>query len=228
MSNCTICFSFKEFLMARKVTPLYAETLILLKVWALDKTPASKSKFISSRSPAYKTALGHLVETGLLKEEPKNKKTNVYDITDEGQTQLSQSLSNADFVFSAVTGPKTTNALLKWFRQDSQVSHSSHNQNGNGSAPGIESYNSFAQTMLETYDRLNQDYNLDDLVPIYRVRRALGDRLPRQKFNEWLLEVQANDLVQLMGGNLPDATTDQLEDSVAIPGGGTRFYVKRL
>ncbi len=65
-------------------------------------------------------------------------------------------------------------------------------------------------------------------MPIYRIRRELGDRLPRQKFNEWLLEAQANDLVQLMGGDLPNVTADQLEDSVAIPGGGTRFYAKRL
>ena len=224
--------------MARKVTPLFAETLTLLKLWALDETPASKSKFISSSTQAYKTALSQLVEEGALTETPKNKRTNVYDITEEGRSKLTTGLADEDFSFSSVAGPKTTNALLKWFRQNvssSKASYSDSNgavvsskANTNGNGLNISSYKEFTEKALDTYDQLNQDYNLDDLVPIYRIRRELGDRLPRQKFNEWLLEVQANDLVQLMGGDLPNVTSDQLEDSVAIPGGGTRFYVKRL
>ncbi len=54
-------------------------------------------------------------------------------------------------------------------------------------SPGKEE---FTDTAMSTYDQLNQDYNLDDLVPIYRIRRELGDRLSRQNFNSWLLEVQ--------------------------------------
>jgi hypothetical protein len=69
---------------------------------------------------------------------------------------------------------------------------------------------------------------LGNLVPIYRIRRELGNRVSRSQFNEWLLEVQANDLVQLMGGEMPNITQDQREDSLSIPGGGLRFYVKRL
>ena len=95
-------------------------------------------------------------------------------------------------------------------------------------APKLSSYQEFTQTALDLYEQLNRDYNLGNLVPIYRIRRELGDRLPRQQFNQWLLDIQSDDYVQLMGGDLPNATPDQLEDSVAIPGGGTRFYVKRL
>ncbi len=229
--------------MASKVTPLYAETLILLNLWALSETPASKSKFVSSstNTKEYTTALSTLVEIGAVTKTPKNKTTDLYDITASGKAKLAEGLADEGFAFSAVAGAKTTNALLKWFRQEpvskSATSYqaSAEAANGqangnqtNGSATKISSYEEFTDTAMSTYDQLNRDYNLDDLVPIYRIRRELGDRLSRQNFNSWLLEVQANDLVQLMGGELPNVTADQLEDSVAIPGGGTRFYVKRL
>ena len=217
--------------MAQKVTPLYAETLVLLRLWAFDDTPASRSKFITSRTQAYKTALNELVESSAI-EETKGRGTCLYDIAPSGKARLANGLANKDFVFSTNVGKKTTNALLEWFRQenvqgaDSSADSSSAQADSNGEK--IDSYEAFVDSSLEVYDQLNRDYNLDDLVPIYRIRRELGDRLSRQNFNEWLLEIQANDLVQLMGGDLPSVTQDQLEDSVAIPGGGTRFYVKRL
>lgn len=95
-------------------------------------------------------------------------------------------------------------------------------------AAAITTYQEFLAETLRIYDELNRDYNLGDLVPIYRIRRAMGDRLSRSQFTEWLLEMQANDLVQLMGEQVPSVTRDQLEDSITIPGGGLRFYVQRL
>ena len=103
-----------------------------------------------------------------------------------------------------------------------------HTSSQNGKAAAIDSYEAFSETTLKTYDRLNRDYNLDDMVPIYRIRRELGDRLSRQQFNEWLLELQSEDRVQLMGSDLSDVTADQMEDSIAIPGAGARFFAKRL
>ncbi len=234
--------------MASKVTPLYAETLILLNLWALSKTPATRPKFVDSNpkdkdsknAKTYIKALSDLVEIGAVSKTTKGKKTVLYDITPSGKAKLAEGLANENFAFSTAIGPKKTNALLKWFRQESlsksaasfqtsaEASNGQANGDRNGNAAKISSYEEFTKTALSTYDQLNQDYNLDDLVPIYRIRRELGDRLSRQNFNSWLLEVQANDLVQLMGGELPNVTADQLEDSVAIPGGGTRFYVKRL
>ncbi len=221
--------------MASKVTPLYAETLILLNLWALDKTPAAPSKFISStKEPVYKKALEQLEKEGsLVLETPKGKR---YEITEDGKLKLAKSLENKGFSFISNAGPKTTNALLKWFRQNAispKVSQpisspASNGRSKNGSSPKISSYKDFTKTALDTYDQLNRDYNLDDLVPIYRIRREMGERLSRQEFNEWLLEVQANDLVQLMGSDLSDATSDQMEDSLTIPGAGARFFVKRL
>ncbi len=226
--------------MASKVTPLYAKTRILLNLWALDETPAAKSHFVPG-GEAYKAALAELIKDDSLAETPKTKKTKVYSLTASGQDKLAKNLADEAFAFSSNIGPKTTNALLSWIRiiratgsQNEQMNqaaaqtHADSQPSTNGKASQIDSYDEFTQTALKTYDQLNQDYNLDDLVPIYRIRREIGDRLPRQKFNEWLLEVQANDLVQLMGSNLSNVTADQMEDSLTIPGAGARFFVKRL
>ena len=231
--------------MASKVTPLYAETRILLNLWALDKKPAPKSNFVPNEKDhrkTYKVALDQLVDEGNLEETPKTKQTSVYLLTNNGKVKLAKNLADEVFTFSSNMGPKTTNALLSWIRtqgsmglaidSDSEqavekVSQTNGKQT-NGKAAQISSYDEFIKTALKTYDQLNQDYNLDDLVPIYRIRREMGDRLSRQKFNEWLLEVQANDIVQLMGSDLSNVTSDQMEDSLTIPGAGARFFVKRL
>lgn len=227
--------------MANKVTPLYAQTRILLNLWALDdRTPVAKKHFFPGK--AYTSALNQLEEEGAV-EAKKFGSYSRYAITESGEGQLAAGLKNDKFTFSTSIGSKTTNAILQWLRQNSgaQTTHTptasssnieskDHSRNGhsNGSVPEISSYEAFAETTLETYDRLNQDYNLDNLVPIYRIRRELGDRLPRKKFNEWLLEIQANDLVQLMASDQAQVTSDQMEDSITIPGAGTRFFIKRL
>jgi hypothetical protein len=92
----------------------------------------------------------------------------------------------------------------------------------------IASYDKFKHVALDVYDKLNRDYNLDDLVPIYRIRREIGDRVTRSEFNEWLMEMQANDILQLIGGEMPDLTQEKREDSITIPGGGLRYYAKLL
>jgi hypothetical protein len=79
---------------------------------------------------------------------------------------------------------------------------------------------------LDVYDQLNRDYNLDDLVPIYRIRRTIGDRVSRSQFNDWMLEMQANDILQLMGGEVLDATPDQVEDSITPPVGKLRYFAQ--
>ncbi|MFM6208897.1 MAG: hypothetical protein ACKPEZ_26195, partial [Planktothrix sp.] len=68
----------------------------------------------------------------------------------------------------------------------------------------------------------------DNLVPIYRIRRTIGDQVTRSQFNEWMLEMQANDLVQLIGGEMTDSTPDKVEDSIQTELGAIRYYTKRL
>jgi DNA-binding ferritin-like protein len=95
-------------------------------------------------------------------------------------------------------------------------------------AKAIASYGEFKNEVARIYDKLNTEENLSDMVPIYRIRRELGDRVSRAQFKEWMMDIQASDKIQLMGGQVPGVTQDQREDSITIPGGGMRFYVKKL
>ncbi|MEG4329416.1 hypothetical protein Q5688_29450, partial [Microcoleus sp. herbarium5] len=124
-------------------------------------------------------------------------------------------------------GTRLGNSLLKWIRhQDGAVSV--RVEKGKGDVGTIASYEDFKAVALDVYDSLNRDYNLDDLVPIYRMRRAIGERVGRSEFNEWLLKMQAQDIFQLMSGEMPDITADKREDSITISGVGFRNYAKRL
>ena len=214
--------------MGQKITPLYAETRILLNLWSLDEPEVSKSKFVpSSTSQAYKTALEQLEVENALSSRQKTKRTKVYSLTTTGKQRLAKGLADEQFVFQVQVGAKTANALLKWFRQQGGIAGTS-SPNGQGKASEIDSYEDFAQVLIQTYDQLNHEYKFDDLVPIYRIRRSLDTQLSRSQFNEWLLEMQANDELQLIGGEMPELTPDKAEDSIQTALGGTRYYAKRL
>ncbi|MGB5960104.1 MAG: hypothetical protein WBG73_05545, partial [Coleofasciculaceae cyanobacterium] len=92
----------------------------------------------------------------------------------------------------------------------------------------VGSYEEFKTVALKVYDQLNRDYNLDDLVPIYRIRREIGDRVSRSHFSEWLLEMQEKDILQLQGSSLEDSTPDKIEDSISTELGGLRCYARLL
>ena len=210
--------------MPQKTTPLYAETLILLKLWELAQADVTKSSFMPGSTPAYQQALTRLEAEAALSSKAKTSRSKVYSLTDQGKSRLAQAMANPEFVFTTNLGAKTANSVLKWFRLNSQVAAA---PTPSAAAP-LTSYQEFLEETLQIYEDLNRDYNLGDLVPIYRIRRHLGDRISRSQFTEWLLEMQANDLVQLMGGQVPNVTQDQREDSIMIPGNELRFYVRRL
>ncbi|MEH1910951.1 hypothetical protein [Nostoc sp.] len=144
-----------------------------------------------------------------------------------GLEVLGEGLRSGDFKFESRTvGTWAANALVRWISQiDVAVTGADVLVNGKSA---IASYDEFKSVALEVYDKLNQNYNLDDLVPIYRIRREIEERVSRTEFNEWLIEMQANDILQLMTGEVPDFTPDKREDSISIPGAELRSYAKRL
>ncbi|CAD5910373.1 hypothetical protein [Planktothrix agardhii] len=155
----------------------------------------------------------------------KRNQTVMVSLTDTGKQMLIAALTNSDFAFdTTIIASRLGNGLIKLIRELNQggIPTTSVKQ------PVIASYEEFKAIALQVYDQLNKDYNLNDLVPIYRIRRTIGDQVTRSQFNEWILEMQANDILQLMAGEMPDLTPDKREDSITLPSGGFRYYIQRL
>ena len=140
---------------------------------------------------------------------------------------LGKGLQDTEFNFDTNVGARTVNALLKWIRELKIESV--------GTSTGkleviakIDSYDQFKQLALNTYNRLNQDYNMGNLVPIYRIRREIGDQASRSQFSEWLFAMQSDDLLELLEEGVEDSAPDKIEDSVTTKLGKLRCYAKRL
>ena len=207
----------------------------------------------NERSADYDPVLEELVAKGAIALQ-----NNQVSLTDRGLGMLDESLTSAElslgegengpFEFpGSIIGTKVANALLKWIRDRARLSTvaastettatpettkpaaTSKSQAKSAKSAGeIASYQQFTKVVLQVYDQLNRDYNYDHLVPIYHLRREIGDRVSRSQFTDWLIEMQANDILQLMTGDMPNMTPDKREDSVIIPDVGLRHYAKRI
>jgi hypothetical protein len=96
-----------------------------------------------------------------------------------------------------IVGTWVANALVRWIAQMNGGVSTAATNGKLASKQAIASYDKFKHVALDVYDQLNRDYNLDDLVPIYRIRREIGDQVTRTQFDEWLLEMQTNDICSL-------------------------------
>ena len=214
-----------------------AKVRVLLNLWDLGagQIPVKKGDLTKrivrtkETSQRYLGVLAELQESGAIEYSLVNRVTRV-ELSAKGKEVLADGLKSADSLFEfdgSQIGTRLGNALLKWIRhQDGATSVAV--ETGKKDVGAIVSYNDFKAVAIDVYDRLNRDYNLDDLVPIYRMRREIGEKVSRSQFNEWLLEMQANDIFQLMAGEMRDITPDKREDSIIIPGGTLRYYAKRL
>ncbi|PHX55220.1 hypothetical protein CP500_011995 [Tychonema bourrellyi FEM_GT703] len=214
-----------------------AKVRVLLNLWnegeGKNKVNQGKlTKLIARTNETKKTyegVLKELEESGAIAYFREKGRSQV-ELTAKGKEVLAAGLKSADSVFEfdgAQMGARLGNALLKWMRhEDAAVGVGV--EKGKGDVGAIASYEEFMSVALKVYDSLNRDYNLDDLVPIYRMRRAIGERVGRSQFNEWLLEMQANDIFQLIGGSVEDSAPDKIEDSITTKVNGLRCYVKRL
>lgn len=159
---------------------------------------------------------------------------NGYELTERGEAELRAKLqANADVLMpdadsvATVVGRKDYERLLIWLKAALSMTAPTP-QNGAAAAGAIGSYEAFKGVALETYDALDREYNHDNLVPIYQIRRRIGEQVTRQQFNDWLLEMQAEDIFQLQGGSLPSNDQSQLEDSISTELSGLRCYARKL
>lgn len=215
-----------------KSMEVQAKTRLLLALWDLGATQQEVKKGEITRRIVtkgkkiadYQDVFKELEKEGAIIVSKKG-----YSLaTPEGLESLSKGLRSSDFRFEGtIVGTWAANALLKWISEiNGTVPNTSISMNGVKS--GIESYKEFEQVALETYKKLNHNHKLNNLVPIYQMRREIGERVSREDFDDWLLEMQANEVFQLMAGEMRDITPDKHEDSITIPGGGLRYYAKHL
>lgn len=207
-----------------------AKTRVLLALWDMGGANSQvkkgdlteRIKRTNERAADYQGVFGQLEEAGAIAISK-----NLVSLSDKGVQALGEGLKSAEFEFDGTQiGTRTANALLKWLREMGTLDGGVAASAGKGKAAGgaIASYDEFKPVALEVYDSLNRD----ELVPIYQMRREIGDRVTRDKFNEWLLKMQENDIFQLMAGEMSGITPDKRDDSITIPGGGLRYYAKRL
>ncbi|MCB8751287.1 hypothetical protein [Planktothrix agardhii] len=215
-------------------TETVEKTRLLLTLWAMSCTEGTvKKSELTSKVKQKRKGKNVGVSQSLYDELQaadvikiyKQNQTPMVSLTDTGKQILIDSLINPDFVFDAtVVAARLANGLIALIRELHQ-----------GGIPltsvkqvTIASYEEFKAIALQVYDQLNKDYNYDNLVPIYRIRRTIGDQVSRSQFSEWMLEMQANDIFQLMEGSVEDSAPDKIEDSISIELVGLRCYAKQL
>ncbi|MEG4576173.1 hypothetical protein QUA56_26410 [Microcoleus sp. N3A4] len=214
-----------------------AKVRVLLNLWDLSggKMKVKKGDLTkrivrtNETSQRYVGVLGELQATGAIEYSLVNRVTLV-ELSAKGKEVLADGLKSRDSLFEfdgSQIGTRLGNSLLKWIRHQDGAAGVGV-EKGKGDVGAIASYEDFKAVAIDVYDSLNRDYNLDDLVPIYRMRRAIGERVGRSQFNEWLLEMQAQDILQLIGGSVEDSAPDKIEDSITTKVNGLRCYVKRL
>ncbi|MEO1763923.1 MAG: hypothetical protein AAFR83_18620 [Cyanobacteria bacterium J06629_18] len=220
-----------------------ARTRLLLALWDLGGIEQEVKKGELSKrlvSKGKKIADYHGIFEELENERAISKSKKGYSLElPRGLEVLDKNLKSDDFAFEGtIVGTWAANALLKWIHEmNCGLANTSNNYSAtvsenivseSDSQSNIASYEEFKQLALHVYEQLNSDYNLDNLVPIYRIRRKIGDVVSRKQFSEWLLEMQAEDILQLQGGSVEDSAADKIEDSITTPINGLRCYARLL
>jgi hypothetical protein len=205
-----------------KMSSQLIDTQFLLVLWdegGAEIRRGMVNKRFSGRVAAANVACAGLVESGAIVLSADGR---FLTLTDRGKVVLAGALAGGEFKFGGQIGARLANALLRWFRSGVVPVGAAK------VAEPIGSYEAFKDVALEIFDRLDRDFNMDNLVPIYRIRREIGERVSRLEFEQWLLQMQSSEALQLIGGEMPGLTPEISQDSVKSALGAIRYYVKRI
>lgn len=211
---------------------IYAKTRLLLALWDLggsqQKVARGKlTKRIVSKGQKmaeYQGILEDLEAQGAITVTKKGSAISYTLTSPTGLDVLKTCLRSDEFEFNSNLGAWVGNSLLRLLRQVDVVVAAPVVSGGGV----IGSYEEFKSVALDVYDKLNYEHNFNNLVPIYRIRRTIGERVNRTEFNDFLLEMQADDIFQLQGGSVEDSAPDKIEDSVSTELDGLRCYARLL
>jgi hypothetical protein len=212
-----------------------AKTRLLLALWDMgganggvkrgELTDRVKRK--SEKSGDYRKIFEQLEEAEAIAIETKNRSPKV-SLNDKGLEMLGAGLNNPDFQYEAAVGAKTVNAVLKWFREQGTPSNGAlPAAQGKTSKGAIASYDQFKSEVFPLFEKLNKTHNYSGLVPIWHLRHELENRVERQDFNNWMMEMQAEHLFYLQSGEARGATDDQKRDSITDEVRGLLFFASQ-
>ena len=90
----------------------------------------------------------------------------------------------------------------------------------------IKTQKEFEDVMLHVIDKVNKEGKHDGLVPIYEARKAVGELVSRDKFNEFMRKMQSEETITMSGGELSGNTLEKTRNSLAGASGEIRYHVR--
>lgn len=208
-----------------------AQTRLLLALWELGgaKQEVNKGKLhdrIKSKDKKiadFKDIFAELEKKGAIAISKKG----YFLESPQGLEVLSEGLKSADFKFEGtIVGTWAANALVRWIGE-MDGADSGANVPVKGVKTGIKSYDEFKSEILDLFDKLNKGNAYSGLVPIWHLRDELKERVSPDKFNEWMMEMQAEKLLYLQSGEARGATEEQKRKSIDSEIRGLLFYASQ-
>ncbi|OBQ40305.1 MAG: hypothetical protein AN487_01970, partial [Anabaena sp. CRKS33] len=188
----------------------YAKTRLLLALWELGaneqkvargklgKRVVSKGQKITD----YQGILEDLQGQGAITILKKGSAISYTLNSPIGLDVLGAGLRSDEFEFESgkTIGTWVANALLRWFRQVGVVVNKTVVLDNGVKVEVIGSYEEFKLEILGLFDKLDKSYSHAGLVPIWQIRKEVGNRLQRDQFNTWIMDMQAEQLLYLQSG----------------------------
>ncbi|MEG5040247.1 MULTISPECIES: hypothetical protein [unclassified Microcoleus] len=213
-----------------------AKVRVLLNLWDLGggRMKVKKGDLTkrivrtNETSQRYVEVLGELQATGAIEYSLVNRVTLV-ELSAKGKEVLAQGLKSRDSLFEfdgSQIGTRLGNSLLKWIRhQDGAASVAV--EKGKADVGTIASYDDFKSQALALFEKLDKGYNYSGLVPIWHLRRELGERVSRENFKDLIMQMQADRLFYLQSGEARGATDEQKQDSISDDIRGLLFFASK-
>ena len=213
-----------------------AKVRVLLNLWDLGggKMMVKKGDLTkrivrtNETSQRYVGVLAELQEAGAIEYSLVNRVTLV-ELSAKGKEVLAQGLKSRDSLFEfdgSQIGTRLGNSLLKWIRhQDGAGSVAV--EKGKADVGAIASYEDFKSQAIALFEKLDKGYNYMGLVPIWHLRRELGEQVSRETFKDLIMQMQADRLFYLQSGEARGATDEQKQDSISDDIRGLLFFASK-
>jgi len=219
-----------------------AKTRLLLALFVAEE-PVMRGKLNEKVVPSkekrkdYQSVFDELLEIGAIEKSDKG-----YSLVPSvGLKLLEKSLKNRDFENNTI-GTWVANALLKLIRNtdkdyqylqaESELLNNTKifrkNQESTQHYEYIESYGEFESQVLNLFEKLDKSYSYSGLVPIWHLRRELSKQVSPEEFNDWMMQMQASQLLYLQSGEARGASEDEKRDSIHSEIRGLLFFASKL